>query len=633
MTDPPPGIAPLPYLVVTADDDGWPGLGGLPRAAVADAPGRLRAAAAAGSPVHVVLYRPAVPPAASPTDVGSAVRSFWSADARVQVVLALPDTDACWADVRRHLRPGDGLVPVPADAVTGPAVAQLADALSAKWAAAANADATAAEVDRRVAIRTADLHRLALHDRLTGLGNRALLNERLTALIEAAAADPARTFAVLFLDFDRFKIVNDSLGHEVGDGLLIAIADRLRRTLRDSDTVSTGTADAAAVPAAVQTAEQTAGRTAGRTAMQSTAARLGGDEFILLLDHLREPADAVRVAGRVLANLAAPYRIGGHTVHSTASIGITTSGIGYASAADMIRDADTAMYRAKVAGKARAVLFDRQMHAEAVDRLTLEGDLREALARGQFALQYQPIVRLADGRPVGFEVLLRWRHPARGTVPPGVFVPLAEEVGGMLPIGEWVVDTACRQLRDWRARHPGPFAEAALHVNVSRRQLAAPAFVPHLAAALARCGLPPDRLHLEFTERAVADDPAQAVAVLHQLRRLGVELHLDNFGTGQSSLSALHRYPLSGLKVGGDFTRDALTNPADRTVLAALVGLARDLDLHLVAEGIETAEQVALLQSLGCDRAQGYRFARALDPPAAEAFVVGRPPPVDRVTQ
>ncbi len=599
---------PQPYLVV-ADGPGWPALAGVPRVVPDQAAAHLRAAANAGVPVQVILYRPNL--AAPLGALGPAVRALWSADPRVQVVLALPDADGSWDEVRRHLRPGDALVPVPMHAVDGPAVAQLADALSAKWAAAAHAAATLAEVDRRVADRTADLNRLALHDRLTGLGNRALLNERLTQVIDDAATDGDRVFAVLFLDFDRFKLVNDSLGHDVGDGLLIAIADRLRRTLRETDVVSTGTADAEAVPLP--------------PAVRSTAARLGGDEFILLLDHLREPADAVRVAERVLVNLAAPYTIRGHTIHSTASIGITTNTVGYTSGWAMIRDADTAMYRAKGAGKARYVLFDPRMHAEAVDRLTLESDLRAALDLGQFALQYQPIVRLDTGAVIGFETLLRWRHPTRGSVPPNVFIPVAEEIGCMVPLGDWVLEAACAQLGRWRARHPAPFAELVLHLNLSRRQLL-PAFADRLAQALAAHGLPPAVVQLEFTERAIADDPATAVAVLHRLRDLGVALHLDNFGTGHSSLSCLHRYPLTGLKVGANFTHDALTRDADRTVLAAVVALARDLRLHLVAEGIETDRQVALLQQLGCERAQGYQFARPLDAAAAEAFVIDPPP-------
>ncbi len=604
-----------PYLVV-ADGPGWPaGLSALPRVPAAAAADHLRTAAAAGHPVHVCFYCPALGEGVPAAHVGRTVRGLWSADARVQVVLALPDTDGTWADVRVHLRPGDALVAVPTAALSGgPAAHQLAGVLSAKWAATANAVATAAEVDRRVADRTADLHRLALHDRLTGLGNRALLHDRLTQLIDAAAtptaaaADAARVFAVLFLDFDRFKVVNDSLGHDVGDGLLVAIADRLRRTLRDTDTVT------------VDTDTVTVDTDDG--AVNATAARLGGDEFILLLDHLRSPADAARVAGRVLANLAEPYDVGGHAIHSTASIGVTTSAIGYATAGAMLRDADTAMYRAKAGGKARYVVFDPSMHAEAVDRLTLEADLRQALARGQFAVQYQPIVRLDTGRVTAFEALLRWHHPDRGTVPPAVFVPLAEELGCMLAIGDWALDAACRRLADWRSRHPGPFAAAAVHLNLSRHQLASPAFAARLADTLAAHGLPPAAVHLEFTERAVADDPARSAAALADLRRLGVGLHLDNFGTGQSSLSCLHRYPLSGLKVGPAFTRDALTGDADRTVLAAVVRLARDLSLGLVAEGIETPEAVALLRGLGCDHAQGFHFAKPLDPDAAEAFAL-----------
>jgi diguanylate cyclase (GGDEF)-like protein len=610
MSDASPAMPSPPYLVV-ADGPGWPALGGLAVVHPDHAATHVRAAAAGGKPVQVVLYRPVsgAPLAA----LGNAIRGLWAADPRVQVVLALPDTGESWDEVRRHLRPGDGLVPVPIDAVTGPAVEQIADALSSKWAAAANADATAAEVDRRVADRTADLNRLALHDRLTGLGNRALLNDRLTQVIDAAATDPDRVFAVLFLDFDRFKLVNDSLGHDVGDGLLIAIADRLRRTLRETDTVSTGSADNEAIPAA-----------------RSTAARLGGDEFILLLDRLREPADAVRVAERVLVNLAAPYTVNGHTIHSTASIGITTNTVGYTSGWAMIRDADTAMYRAKGAGKARYVVFDPHMHAEAVDRLTLEGDLRAALDLGQLALHYQPILRLDPGTGragtvVGVEALLRWRHPGRGSVSPGAFIPIAEEIGCMVAIGDWVLETACAQLAHWRSNHAPAFVGMAIHLNLSRRQLL-PGFADRLARTLAAHGLPPAVVHLEFTERAIADDPTTAVAVLHQLRGLGVELHLDNFGTGHSSLSCLHRYPLSGLKVGANFTRDALTRAADRTVLAAVVGLARDLNLQLVAEGIETDAQVELLRQLGCRHAQGFQFSRPLPPAAAEAFLLGRRP-------
>ena len=599
-TEPPPANA-SPYLAVT-DAAGWPALAGVPTVASADAAARVRAAVTSADPVRVVLYRPVA--AHQPADVSRSLGGLWSADPRVQVVLGLPDTDAAWSAAREHLRPGDAVVPVPLS-MTGPAVAQLADVLADKWAATADAAATAAEVDRQVLARTADLRRLALHDRLTGLGNRALLNDRLARLIDAARGDAGRTYAVLFLDFDRFKVVNDSLGHDVGDGLLVAIADRLRKTLRDSDTVSTGTDDAGA-----------------QLTTETTAARLGGDEFILLLDHLRDPDDAVRVAGRVLETLAAPYKVRGHTIHSTASIGIATSAGAYDTAAAMIRDADTAMYRAKAAGKARAVLFDQAMHREAVERLQLEGDLREALGRDEFALQFQPIVRLDTGAVIGFEVLLRWHHPGRGVVPPGAFLPVAEEIGVMVPLGDWVVDAACRQLSEWRQAHPAAFNGLALHLNLSRRQLASAGFVARLGAALSAHALPPSALHLEFTERAVLDDPAHANTVLARLRGLGVELHLDNFGTGQSSLSCLHRFPLSGIKVGAGFTRDALSKPTHRTVLAAVVGLARDLNLHLVAEGLESSAQVELLRQMGCDRGQGFHFGRPLSPEGARLLVL-----------
>ena len=618
MTAPVPAtIAPPPYLAV--DGDGrWPGLAGMATAGVDDAPDRLRAAADAGQPVRVVLYQPAA--TARAVDVGRAVGAMWSADGRVQIVLGLADVGPTWTAVREHLRPGDAVVALPTS-IAGPAVAQLAEVLAGKWSATAAAAATSDEVDRQVVARTADLHRAALHDRLTGLGNRALLNDRLSHLIAAAADDPARTFAVLFLDFDRFKVVNDSLGHDVGDGLLIAIAERLRRTLRDGDTVSTGAEDGDASDAAPSHAHSP-----HADDTHTTAARLGGDEFILLLDHLRDPADATRVAGRVLESLAVPYRVRGHTIHSTASVGITTSRVGYASAAAMLRDADTAMYRAKAAGKARAVVFDQAMHRDAVERLTLEGDLREALGRDEFNLQFQPIVRLGDGRVTGFEVLLRWHHPIRGVVPPAAFLPVAEEIGVMVPLGDWVVDAACRQMAEWQQSDPAAFADLSVNLNVSRRQLAAGGFVARLGAALSAHALTPSALHLEFTERAVADDPAHAITVLTRLRGLGVELHLDNFGTGQSSLSCLHRYPLTGLKVGAGFTRDALRSDVHRTVLAAVVGLARGLELQLIAEGLESPEQVALLRQMGCDRGQGFHFGRPLDPAEARALVLSQRP-------
>ena len=264
----------------------------------------------------------------------------------------------------------------------------------------------------------------ALVDRLTGLPNRDLLNDRLNHLILQAKRDPQRKFAVLFLDFDRFKVINDSLGHEIGDLLIIGIANRLRVETRRTDTV----------------------------ASMATTARLGGDEFIIVLDQLNDYHDAVRVTERLIQSLALPYELRGHQVHSTASIGITTNAVNYTNPDEMIRDADIAMYRAKAAGKACYVAFDRQMHDEAVRRLTLENDLREAIARGQFVLHYQPIVSLNTGVPIGFEALVRWQHPERGMISPMEFIPLAEEIGMIIPLGYWVLAESCRQLAEWRTR-------------------------------------------------------------------------------------------------------------------------------------------------------------------------------------
>jgi EAL domain-containing protein (putative c-di-GMP-specific phosphodiesterase class I) len=308
-------------------------------------------------------------------------------------------------------------------------------------------------------------------------------------------------------------------------------------------------------------------------------------------------------------------------VHCTASIGVTTNALNYINPDDMIRDADTAMYRAKAAGKACYRLFDSQMHQDAVTRLTLENDLRNAIQNQEFLLQYQPIVALDGGRTVGFEALVRWRHPRRGMVSPLDFIPLAEEIGAIVPLGQWVMTEACRQLAEWRQRRP-EFKNVNMSVNLSRKQLAAPQLIASIRSILERYCTGPSDLKLEITEGAVMQDPEEAVRVLHQIRELGIELHMDDFGTGYSSLSCLHRFPISGLKIDRSF----VTNVAERRdyaqVISAIISLTHTLDLNLVAEGVETRDDSKMLQTMGCDLAQGYYFAKPLDAPAAERFVL-----------
>jgi predicted signal transduction protein with EAL and GGDEF domain len=456
----------------------------------------------------------------------------------------------------------------------------------------------------------AERTRLAFRDRLTGLPNREMLHDALARAIARHQRDPAAGFAVLFLDLDRFKIVNDSLGHHVGDELLREVARRIRQTLRGGDAVAH--AKALDEPAdAVATA---------------LPVRLGGDEFVVLLDGATTPHAAAAAAERLLAALARPFRLADQDVQLSASIGITLASGGYTSPSDMLRDADTAMYRAKAAGKAHYVIFDAKMHRQAVDRLRLEQDLRRAVAERQFRLVYQPIVDLSRQTVVGFEALIRWDHPTRGLVNPADFIPLAEETALVVKIGEQVIADAATTLARW-ARSPDPAVrQLYLAINLSRRQLAANAALPEqLFRALDSAGAPAAKLVLEVTESAIMDDPHHATAVLQKLRDLGLRVLIDDFGTGYSSLSCLHRFPVSGLKVDREFILNVSADRDYAAVVAAIVQLARNLRLDVVAEGIEQPEQVAMLQALDCPMAQGFYFSRPLPLDEAERFASGGP--------
>ncbi|MBX6342067.1 MAG: EAL domain-containing protein, partial [Thermomicrobiaceae bacterium] len=403
--------------------------------------------------------------------------------------------------------------------------------------------------------------------------NRALLLDELAHAL-ARARRHGRQLAVLFLDLDNFKLVNDSLGHETGDRLLVAVAERLRGCLRASD----------------------------------IAARLGGDEFTVVLEEVRDPADATRLAERVLEALRGPYAVGAQEVFVTPSIGIVLSRDGEERPEDLLRDADVAMYRAKRRGKARVELFDPRMNQEVQARLQLESDLRRAIERGEFLLHYQPQVQLPAGWIVGFEALLRWRHPRRGLVPPGEFIPIAEETGLIVPLGAWVLEEACRQARAWTDAIPSA-ADLVVSVNLSSRQFQQPDLVARVRDTLGRTGLSPRNLAIEITESAVMEDVEGAVATLQALAALGVQLMIDDFGTGYSSLSYLKRFPVHALKIDRSFVDGLGAEIEDTVISSAVVGLARALDLKVIAEGVESSAQVAHLQAMDCDRAQGYLFA------------------------
>jgi diguanylate cyclase (GGDEF)-like protein/PAS domain S-box-containing protein len=421
----------------------------------------------------------------------------------------------------------------------------------------------------------------ALHDPLTGLPNRTLFADRLGQALARLRGRSGAEFSMLFIDLDRFKVVNESLGHTAGDRLLVATAHRLTGCVRPEDTV----------------------------------ARLGGDEFAVLLEIA---ADSPEVATRIQAELSRPIEIDGHEVAVTPSIGIVHGKPDYTSAEEILRDADLALYGAKTSGRARHALFDPAMHASAVAVLRLESELRHAVERGELTLRYQPVVSLMTGRIAGVEALVHWRHPRRGILRPLEFVPLAEETGLVVPIGEWVLREACRQTREWQLKFQEPFS---VGVNLSARQFLTADVVQMVGRALAESGLPARALRLELTESMLMDNAARAALVLAELRALGVSLDLDDFGTGYSSLSYLHNFRLDTIKIDRSFIARGGEEGGNWDIVSAIVSLARALRLTLIAEGVENGAQLDELRRLGCEYGQGYLFSRPVSPEDLEAVL------------
>ncbi len=448
-----------------------------------------------------------------------------------------------------------------------------------------------------------NLRRLAYEDHLTHLPNRVSFTDRLRRAISEARRNPDLKFAVLFLDFDRFKIINDSMGHEVGDQLLVRIAERLRGSLRATDIVSHGQD-------------------------WHLSARLGGDEFVVLVSGIKDISNAQAIARRLQEALAVPHFIAGHEIISTASIGIVASDKRYVRPEQLIRDADIAMYQAKAAGRARHVVFDEKMHQDVLKRLRLEEGLRHANDKRQFTLHYQPIIELQSGRLVGFEALIRWRHPDLDLVSPGEFIPLAEEIGLIVPIGRWVLREACRQLKSWHDRFPSTHP-LTVNVNLSGRELADANLIATIRQALKETGADPRSLRLEIPEKTMMDDMKRQVTVLHEIRKLGVRLCLDDFGSGQSSIGCLHRFPIDMLKIDQMFIDNMGAEIDYAAVIHAIITLAHNLNMSVVATGVESGDvQVAQLQALQCDYAQGFFFSETLAADAADAFIAGRREPV-----
>ena len=420
----------------------------------------------------------------------------------------------------------------------------------------------------------------ALYDGLTQLPNRNLLMDRIERSLERAKRNPDYLFAVLFLDLDRFKSINDSQGHLVGDRLLVAVAEILNQDLRKVDTL----------------------------------ARLGGDEFVILLDNIHHLTDAIEISDRINRRLKSPFTLERQTVFTSASIGIALSSTGYSDSSQILRDADIAMYRAKEKGKACYEVFDRQMYLETLKTIELESNLRLALEQNQFSLYYQPIISLANGTLTGFESLIRWQHPEKSFISPVDFIPIAEDTGLIVQIGDWVLKTACQQLRTWQQQFTAiPNVNSLkISINVASQQLQEPNFIEKLDKILAETGLNPNCLRLEITERALVDSEHNTNHTLTEIKRRGIKLSIDDFGTGYSSLSYLRRLPIDNLKIDRSFVENINSNTESLEIVKTIITLAQTLKMDAIAEGIETREQRDRLKALGCEYAQGYLFSKPL---------------------
>lgn len=434
----------------------------------------------------------------------------------------------------------------------------------------------------------AQLHHTAHHDALTGLPNRVLICQRLDQALARSHQQPDHCFALLFLDLDRFKLVNDSLGHQVGDQLLMEISRRLETVVRDSDTIG----------------------------------RLGGDEFVVLLNNIATIDDAVQVANRINAVLKKPFYLSGHTLFSSASIGIAQGGAHYRNADELLRNADIAMYSAKAKGReGDYIIFDNGMYEQVSSKLQLEIELRDALENCQFQLYYQPIVALDSRKLLGFEALLRWFSPTRGVVSPSEFIPIAEETGLIIPLGEWILETAIAQLIQWRQLCPQA-AQLKISINLSILQLKSPSFLQRFDALLTQLGWQGPGLQLEITESIFMEDLEGLLKLLQAIKQRGIELALDDFGTGYSCLSYLQRFPLDHLKIDRAFVSGIGPEGQNSEIAATVIHLAHQLGMTAVAEGIEMEHQLKFLASLGCQAAQGYWFAKPLNRESAEKMLL-----------
>ena len=437
----------------------------------------------------------------------------------------------------------------------------------------------------------AKLVHTAFHDPLTDLPNRLLFLDRLGLCVSRTKRHQNYLFAVLYIDLDRFKMINDGMGHVVGDHLLVQVGRRLQSCLRVTDTVS----------------------------------RIGGDEFAVLMDDIKHFSDVTRAVERIRDQLLLPLKLDGHEVFTTASIGIALSSTGYQNAEDFLRDADTAMYRAKALGEGRHQIFDKSMHEQAVRLLKLETDLRRAIERKELRLHYQPIMSLHTGLLAGFEALVRWQHPDDGLLSPAEFIPVAERSQLIIPITQSVLQEACSQARIWRSQLPADFP-FSISVNLPAKYLAKPDWVQEISALMAENGLPPEFLALEITESEIMEDPASFSIALSHLNELGVKTYIDDFGTGYSSLKYLANLPVHALKIDRAFVSNLDVDERNSAIVRSVVSLAHNLGLQVIAEGVETSHQLEYLKALKCQYGQGFLFSRPGDSEQATQFLTAYGP-------
>ena len=541
------------------------------------------------------------------------IKRLWEVDSMLQIVICTAYSDHSLEDIHEALDVTDRLLVLkkPFDDLE---VSQFACSLTEKWNLASQNRQLVDNLEQNIEKRTLELQQTnvrlereilehkrtqeqlrhdALHDSLTGLPNRAMLMEHMRRCVERSKGEEDYIFAVLFLDLDDFKVINDSLGHRCGDELLTAVADRLGACLHLLDCVA--------------------------RPVKTTTARLGGDEFVILLDGLKDISDASVVAESIRDSLTRPYHLSGHDVVTTVSIGIATSLIGYERPDDLLRDADIALYQAKAQGKDRHLVFDNRMHDDAMMRLHIETEMRKAVESQQLLLKYQPIVDMKTGVIAGFEALLRWRHPERGLIPLDDFIPIAEETGLIVPIGEWVFRKACRQSAIWQRKFPDH--PLTVSVNLSSKQCSRAGLIQMIDDALDETDCDPGRIKLEITETLIMEVSRTVNQVLDDIRGRGIALHMDDFGTGYSSLSYLHTLPIEAIKIDRSFVSNMGIDGKHAATIQAVVTLAHNRNMKVIAEGVESDGHLAQLQALECDFGQGFFFSEPIDADQAEKLL------------